>query len=100
MFGSRKTVGATIIPAIAPIAAARPQPSASIQPTRMPTSRLETGFCAAARIARPSGVKRKKTNSSSRTTSVIAIEPSSCDETYELPNSGSAGNGLGNGLIV
>ena len=26
----------------------------------MPTSRLETGFCAAARMARPSGVKRKK----------------------------------------
>src|SRR6187431_1468503 len=36
----------------------------------------------------------------SSTTNVIAIEPSSCDDTYELPNSGSAGNGLGNGLIV
>ena len=59
MFGSRYTIGATIIPATAPTAAARPQPSASIQPTRMPTRRLETGFCAAARIARPSGVKRK-----------------------------------------
>ena len=100
MFGSRKTIGATIMPAIAPIAAARPQPSASIQPTRMPTRRLDTGFCAAARIARPSGVKRKKANSSSSTTSVTPIAPSSCDETYELPNSGSAGNGLGNGLIV
>ena len=53
MFGSRKTMGATIIPAVAPIAAASPQPSASIQPTRMPTSRLESGFCAAARIASP-----------------------------------------------
>ena len=100
MFGSRNTVGATMIPAIAPIAPASPQPSASIQPTRMPTSRLDTGFCAAARIARPSGVKRKNTNSSTSTTSVIAIDPSSCDDTYELPNSGWVGNGLGNGLIV
>ena len=66
MFGSRNTIGATIIPAIAPIAAASPQPSASIQPTRMPTSRLESGFCAAARIASPSGVKRKNANSSSQ----------------------------------
>ena len=41
------------------LAAARPQPIASIQPTRMPTRRLETGFCAAARIASPSGVKVK-----------------------------------------
>jgi len=66
----------------------------------MPTSRLETGFCAAARIAKPRGVKRKNTNSSNSTTSVMAVEPSSCEETYELPNSGWAGNGLGNGLIV
>ena len=89
-----------LIPAIDPMAAASPQPSASIQPTRIPTSRLETGFSAAARIASPSGVKRKKTNSSRRTTSVIAIEPISCDDMKRLPNSGSAGNGLGNGLIV
>src|SRR6187549_1605851 len=34
MSGSRKTVGAAIIPATAPSAAAKPQPSASIQPTR------------------------------------------------------------------
>ncbi len=45
-----------MIPAIAPMADARPQPSASIQPTRTPTSRLDTGFCAAARMASPSGV--------------------------------------------
>ena len=49
-------MGATIMPAVAPIAAAIPHPKASIQPTRMPTSRLESGFCEAARIARPSGV--------------------------------------------
>ena len=59
MFGSRNTIGATIIPATAPMAAARPHPSASIQPTRMPTSFADAGFCAAARIASPSGVKRK-----------------------------------------
>ena len=41
MFGSRNTTGAIIMPATAPIAAAMPQPSASIQPTRMPTSRPE-----------------------------------------------------------
>ena len=74
MFGSRKTVGATMIPAIEPIAAASPQPSASVQPTRMPTSRLDTGFCAAARIARPSGVKRKNTKIIASTTSVMALE--------------------------
>ena len=56
MFGSRKTTGATIIPATAPKAAASPQPSASIQLTRMPQSRLDTGFWAAARMARPSVV--------------------------------------------
>ena len=53
------TIGATIMPATAPIAAARPQPSASIQPTRMPTSRADTGLNAAARIARPRLVWRK-----------------------------------------
>ena len=30
----------------------------------------------------------------------VAVEPSSCDEPYVLPNIGWAGNGLGNGLIV
>ena len=59
MLGSRNTIGATIMPATAPIAAASPQPSASIEPTRIPTRRAEPGFSAAARIARPSGVKRK-----------------------------------------
>ncbi len=41
MFGSRKTMGAIIMPAIAPMAAAMPQPSAVIQPTLMPTRRAE-----------------------------------------------------------
>ena len=61
MFGSRNTTGATIMPATAPTSAASPQPTPSIQPTRMPQSRLDTGFCAAARMARPSVVYRKKT---------------------------------------
>ena len=56
MFGSRKTTGAIIMPATAPTIEASPQPSASIQPTRIPTRRLEAGFCAAARIASPSVV--------------------------------------------
>ena len=59
MLGSRNTIGATMQPAIAPIAAARPQPSASIQPTRTPTRRDEVGLNAAARIASPSLVWRK-----------------------------------------
>ena len=53
-------MGATMRPATAPNTAASPQPSASIQLTRMPASRLDTGFCAAARMASPRGVKRKK----------------------------------------
>ncbi len=53
MFGSRNTTGAINIPATAPIEAAMPQPSAIIQPTRMPTRRADSGFAAAARIARP-----------------------------------------------
>ena len=53
MFGSRKTTGAISMPATAPIAAAMPQPSAIIQPTRMPTSRADSGLAAVARMARP-----------------------------------------------
>ena len=63
------------------MADASPQPKASIQPTRIPTSRLDVGFCAAARMASPSGVKRKNAYSSNSTTSVMPIAPSSCDET-------------------
>jgi hypothetical protein len=66
--GPRNSIGATIIPAIAPATAARPQPRPSIQPTRTPTRRDESGLNAAARSARPSFVKRKKTPSSTRST--------------------------------
>src|SRR5215207_7016021 len=67
MFGSRNTVGAAIIPATAPRTAARPQPSASIQPTRTPTSLLAVGLIADARVLRrdrdvadlPGGVRKR-----------------------------------------
>ncbi len=42
-----------MIPATAPIAAAMPQPSEIIRPTRTPASRADSGFAAAARIASP-----------------------------------------------
>ena len=100
MFGSRNTIGATIMPATAPIAAASPQPSASIQPTRIPTRRAESGFCAAARIARPTGVKRKNRNTAASTTSVIPITPKSCGPMNVMPNGTCFGNGLGKGLMV
>ena len=43
----------THTPATVPMAAARPHPSISIAPTGMPTSRLDSGFDATARMARP-----------------------------------------------
>ena len=46
-------LGAAIIPATAPSTAASPQPSASIQLTRTPSSRLASGATAADRIASP-----------------------------------------------
>ena len=59
MLGSRNTTGAISMPATEPIAAAMPQPSAVIQPTRMPASRADSGLAAAARIASPMRVWRK-----------------------------------------
>ena len=53
MLGSRNTTGAISMPATEPIAAAMPQPSAVIQPTRMPARRADSGLAAAARIASP-----------------------------------------------
>ena len=77
MFGSRKTSGAAIIPLTAPSTAAMPQPSASIQPTRIPTSRLSAGFVAAARNASPSFVNRNSSHSSATSTSDTAMMPRS-----------------------
>src|SRR6188472_960551 len=71
------SAGAVSIPETAPIAAARPQPSASIQLTRTPTRRLASGFAAAAREASPSFVKRKKTQSSATAPRETAIVPRS-----------------------
>src|SRR5262249_22573128 len=53
MFGSRNTIGAISMPAIPPIAAAMPQPSAVIQPTRIPTRRADSGVLAAAPSCSP-----------------------------------------------
>ena len=48
IIGQKETIERLAItmtePAMAPIAAASPQPSASIQPTRMPTRRAERGL--------------------------------------------------------
>ena len=100
MLGSRNTTGATIMPATAPIAAARPQPSASIHDTRMPTSRAESGLSAAARMASPSGVKRKNANRVSSTASITPTDPTSCAVKYFVANIESFGNGLGNDFSV
>jgi hypothetical protein len=66
-----------MMPAVAPMAAASPHPIASISPTRIPHSRADAGFCAAARIANPVEVKRKNRNSSRSMISVTAITPRS-----------------------
>ena len=101
MLGSRKITGATSMPATAPTRAARPQPSASIQPTRMPQSRLDPGFWAAARIARPSVVYRKKRKSRQSITRVTAITPRSCWPKTTFPSRmGVFENGLGKGWMT
>ena len=69
-------MGATIMPATAPMAAAKPQPRPNIQLTRMPTSLAESGFCAAARMAKPTLVKRKNAKSANSTTKSTPAEPS------------------------
>ena len=88
------------MPAPEPIAAARPQPTASIQLTRMPTSRAESGFCAAARIARPIGVNLKKANSASNTHSITRAEPISWAENQAVASGPFCSNGLGKDLMV
>ena len=63
MFGSRKTLGAVSIPAIAPSTAARPQPRPSIKGTLTPTRRASAGLTAAARSASPTLVNWKNSQS-------------------------------------
>src|SRR3972149_3849796 len=83
--GSRNTVGAVSIPATAPSIAARPQPSASIQETRTPTSLLASGLSAAARSASPSFVKRKKAQSAATAPTTTASVPTSWSEIATPP---------------
>ena len=87
------------MPAVAPIAAARPQPIASMRPTGMPHSRADSGFCAAARIASPVGVKRKNANNRTSMNSVTPITPRS-RVVMSAPNTGRSGNGLGKSCTV
>ena len=64
--GERKSCeGSAISPATAPSTAASPQPIASIESTRTPTRAAAAGRSAAARIPRPSFVKRKSAQTSS-----------------------------------
>ena len=95
MSGSRNTDGAAIIPAIAPSIAAKPQPSASIQPTRTPISRLAAGLKATARIASPSVVKRKKSQSA---TTVPRQTPNVPMSRIEIATSPTISERFGNGL--
>ena len=100
MFGSRRTVGAASIPATAPSIAARPQPIASIHPTRTPTSRLASGLSAEARRARPTFVNWKNAHRSATSAITTANVPTSCCEIETPPTCHvSFGNGLGNALI-
>ena len=69
-------------------------------PTRMPTSRADSGLAAAARIASPTRVYLKNANNSTRTTNVITIMPAWCAPIRPSPKSDALPNGLGNGLIV
>ena len=80
MLGERKFVGALIIPLTAPSTAAKPHPSASSQDVRTPSSRAAPGLTAPARIASPSFVKRKNSQSTSTQASVTPNVPVSCFE--------------------
>ena len=101
MLGSRKMAGATIMPATAPTRAASPQPSASIQDTRMPQRRLEAGFWAAARMASPSVVKRKKTQMRKSMIKVTPMAPRSCGPKTMRPSLiGALAKGLGKGWMI
>src|SRR6266508_5628259 len=98
--GSRNTAGAAIIPATAPSTAAKPQPSASIQPTRTPSRRLAVGFTADERNARPSVVKRKNAQSATTVTRQTARVPTTRVEIV-TPSSSCVvfGNGLSKAFV-
>ena len=101
MFGSRKIVGAAIIPDSAPSIAATPHPSASIQLARTPSRRLACRSPAAARMPRPGFVKRKKSQSSATAPSVTAMKPMSWNEKTTPPTSTvRVENALGEALRI
>src|SRR3954451_6840734 len=100
MFGSRNTTGAISMPAIEPIAAAMPQPSAIIQEVLMPTRRADSGKEAAARIARPIRVYWKKKNSIASSSTVTPIMPAWWVDISWLPRNGEEPNGVGYCLMV
>ena len=96
MFGDRNCVGAIIIPLTAPSTAAKPQPSASSHEVRTPRRRAAPGLSAPARIARPSFVKRKKSQSTATHAIVTPNVPTSCFEMCTPPTTQVlVGNGLG-----
>ncbi len=95
MFGSRKMLGAASIPATAPSTAASPQPSDSIHVTRTPTSRASAGLTAAARIASPTFVYWKNSQSTTTVARTTPIVPMSWIEIATPPMSiVRVGNGL------
>ncbi len=77
--------GSAISPATAPSTAASPQPIASIESTRTPTRAAAAGRSAAARIPRPSFVKRKSAQTRSTETSTTPII-----QTYLMANRDAA----------
>src|SRR3954451_24436158 len=100
MFGSRNTTGAIRMPAMEPMAAAMPQPSAIIHEVLMPTSLADSGSDAAARIARPIRVYWKKMKSKISSNTVTPIMPAWWVEISWLPRNGEDPNGVGYCLIV
>ncbi len=88
------------MPAIEPIAAAMPQPSAIIHEVLMPTRRADSGNEAAARIASPIRVYWKKKNSRISSSTVTPIMPAWWVEISWLPRNGEEPNGVGYCLIV
>jgi hypothetical protein len=82
------------MPAMAPIAAARPHPSEAMCRTEIPESPADVGFCAAALIPSPSVVNRKNAHNSASIAAVTTTIPSWCADRMP-PRNEKLGNGLG-----
>jgi len=100
MFGSRNTTGAISMPPMATIAAAMPQPSATIQPVLIPTNRADSGNDAAARIASPVRVNRKNAYSRTNSSTVTPIMPALVGADELTAENGADPNGVGYCLMV